>query len=58
MPKPTISEKCTNCGMCIEICPVDVFVKGKSKAEVKNDSCIGCHACEAQCPEECIKVED
>ena len=60
MPKPIInSEKCTNCGTCIEICPVKVFKKGEKVAEVeKPDECIGCRACEAQCPEEAIKIED
>lgn len=60
MPRPIIdSKKCTNCGTCIEVCPVDVFAKGKNKAEVKKpEECIGCRACEAQCPEEAIKVED
>ncbi|MBR9691764.1 4Fe-4S binding protein [Candidatus Woesearchaeota archaeon] len=59
MPKPIISDKCTNCGTCIEICPVDVFSKEDGKVVVKKASdCIGCRACEVQCPEEAIKIED
>jgi 2-oxoglutarate ferredoxin oxidoreductase subunit delta len=60
MPKPKIDEKkCTNCGTCIEVCPMGVFEKGEKTAKVaKPDECIGCRACEVQCPEEAIKVED
>ena len=60
MPKPIIdSEKCTNCGTCVDMCPVQVFKKGEKTAEVVNaKECIGCRACEAQCPENCITVED
>ncbi len=60
MPKPIIDEsKCTNCGTCVEICPVEVFKKGEKTAIVaKPDECIGCRACEAQCPTSAIVVKD
>ena len=60
MPKPVIdSKKCTKCGTCIDICPVQVFVKEDDKVIVKNPkACIGCRACEVQCPEDAIKVEE
>lgn len=60
MPKPIIDEKkCTNCGTCVDVCPMAVFEKGENTAKVvKPEDCIGCRACEVQCPEECIKVED
>jgi NAD-dependent dihydropyrimidine dehydrogenase PreA subunit len=60
MPKPIIdSKKCTKCGTCIEICPVQVFAKEADKVIVKKPKdCIGCRACEAQCPAEAIKVVD
>ena len=63
MPKPIIDEKkCTGCGTCAEICPMQTIFeidKEKKKALVKKpDDCIGCRACEAQCPESAIKVED
>jgi len=60
MPKPIIdSKKCTKCEACIDICPMNVFAKDKEKVAVKRPKeCIGCRACEVQCPAEAIKVED
>ena len=62
MPKVTIDEnKCTGCGTCVDICPMQVFEleKAKKKSVAKKESeCIGCRACEVQCPASAIKVED
>jgi NAD-dependent dihydropyrimidine dehydrogenase PreA subunit len=60
MPKPIIDEKlCTNCNTCVEICPVNVFESGEKKPKIKSPKeCIGCRACEAQCPTSAIIVED
>jgi NAD-dependent dihydropyrimidine dehydrogenase PreA subunit len=62
MAKITIDEKkCTGCGTCVEICPMQVFELDsvKKKSVVKKESeCIGCRACEVQCPAGAIKVED
>ena len=60
MPKPKIdSKKCTKCGTCIDVCPMKVFEKKGDKVIVANpDECIGCKACEVQCPEKAINVED
>ena len=60
MPKPVINKKkCTDCGTCTEICPMECFENNDGKVSVSNgDACIGCKACEVQCPEEAINVED
>ncbi len=56
------SGLCTGCASCVGICPAGVFEiaskKGKSIAVVcKASECLECHACEAQCPVNAIKVE-
>ena len=53
--------KCTGCATCKEVCPMGVFEMDteKKKAVAKKESeCIACRACELQCPESAIKVED
>jgi len=60
MAVPKINEKkCTNCGTCVETCPVGVFEKDASgKVSVKNpQDCIECKACEVSCPAKAITVE-
>jgi len=62
MPKPVVDKKkCKGCFLCVEVCPVNVFEKDEKNKKVKivkpND-CIGCRACEAQCSEGAIKIED
>ena len=60
MPIPIIEhKKCNLCGTCIEICPMNLFKKKKDKIEIINpEECIGCRACEAQCSQAAIVVED
>ncbi|MEA3490247.1 MAG: 4Fe-4S binding protein [Candidatus Omnitrophota bacterium] len=47
--------KCTGCGACVDICPVDAIKIEDNKA-VSSEECIGCRACETQCPTGAIKV--
>jgi NAD-dependent dihydropyrimidine dehydrogenase PreA subunit len=60
MPKPKIDyKKCNNSGVCIDVCPVNVYEKENGKTVVKRpQDCIGCRACEMQCPKKAIKIED
>ncbi len=63
MPKPTVSDKCNLCKdkeemQCVAFCPVNVFEKGEKKSKVaRPNDCIGCKACEFNCPQKAIKVE-
>ena len=60
MPSVTIDyDKCTACGVCVDVCPVGVFEKQGDKVVVAHeDKCTACHACDASCPEGAITVED
>ncbi|PLW80837.1 4Fe-4S ferredoxin [Candidatus Woesearchaeota archaeon] len=60
MPKPIIDkEKCMNCNVCVEVCPMECFENKDGDVQVTQpDECIGCKACEVQCPHQAIVVED
>ena len=51
---PVITDKCTACGECENICPKDaVKVKGRM-AELTYSKCIRCFCCHEVCPEDAI----
>lgn len=45
-------EKCTDCLVCYEFCPNEVYIlEDESPVVVRPENCIsGCHGCENQCP--------
>jgi NAD-dependent dihydropyrimidine dehydrogenase PreA subunit len=50
-------DRCTRCGTCVEICPLDNLRLGNDGFPfVKYDQCWSCEACELECPEKAIKV--
>ena len=52
-----ITEKCTNCLICIDVCPHEVFaVKNKKVRVVDKDLCMECGACALNCKYEAITV--
>jgi len=46
-----VSEKCTGCGKCEEVCEVGAIVKGK----IDYSACTMCLACADACPLDCIR---
>lgn len=51
-------SKCTGCGMCIEVCPHEVFKIKEKKAYVSDEgSCMECGACMINCPATAIEVK-
>ena len=50
-------EKCTGCGMCVEVCPHTVFIIENKKALITDrDLCMECGACQQNCPFNAISV--
>ena len=51
-------EKCVGCGLCVEICPLDVLRLGASgKACIAYpEDCMTCYECELGCAYEAIDV--
>lgn len=51
------NQKCIGCGMCLEVCPHQVFKLESGKARIQNkDSCMECGACARNCPIEAVSV--
>jgi uncharacterized protein len=44
-----INDKCTACGCCIKICPVDAIVLKNDKASIDQKICVGCGECLCAC---------
>ena len=50
-------EICIGCGMCVEVCPQQVFEVTAGKARlVDRDGCMECGACANNCPVAAITV--
>lgn len=51
-------DKCIGCGMCLTICPHQVFSMNGKKAEIIDlDGCMECGACALNCPVKVISVD-
>lgn len=51
-------DKCTGCGICIEVCPRVVFaMKDKKVYLVNSDRCIECGACARNCQFGALSVD-
>jgi ferredoxin-type protein NapH len=53
-----VEEKCTKCGVCKRVCPVEVTEVYEQKGgDVKTSVCMHCFRCVEMCPYEgCLKV--
>ena len=50
--------KCNGCGMCVEVCPHEVYIVEDRKAVIMDrDACMECGACAMNCPVEAIQVD-
>ena len=52
------SSKCNKCGMCIRVCPQNVFELSKEGLRIiDRDRCMECGACQQNCPESALTVD-
>jgi NAD-dependent dihydropyrimidine dehydrogenase PreA subunit len=49
------AERCTGCGACVEICPVEAVALRDDKAWVDDEACTGCLACVDACPQDAVR---
>jgi len=50
-------DKCSGCGMCLEVCPQQVFTLGEKVSSITDrDACMECSACARNCPRQAISV--
>ena len=54
-----VEEKCTKCGICKRVCPVQVTEVYEYKGgNVTSSKCVGCFRCVEMCPYEgCLKID-
>lgn len=50
-------NKCTGCGLCVEICPSDTLSLVGGQAQVTGQDSLGCDQCAAVCPVGAVTVE-
>jgi nitroreductase/ferredoxin len=49
-------EKCTGCGLCVEVCPYTCLKLTESRVEYILDTCFLCGHCHAVCPEKAVSL--
>ncbi len=56
--KPEVDiEKCSGCGTCVDICPVEVYeLHDKISVSVNDEDCIGCESCVEACRQGAITI--
>ena len=50
-------EKCTGCGSCAEVCPVEAITIENDKAKVDENECVDCGTCVDECQAEALSID-
>ena len=52
-------EKCTGCGECANVCPVEVYeIQDEKSVPVNEEECLGCESCIEVCPSGAITLTE
>ncbi len=51
-------SKCTNCHICIMVCPIKYCFKDENTVSINDNLCIGCGRCYNACPHGAIDIVD
>ncbi len=50
-------DECTDCGTCIEACPIDAIKQNNGESPIIDESiCVGCGVCALKCPSEALHL--
>ena len=52
----TITDKCTNCGVCESECPVSAISEKGNIRVINADDCTECGLCASVCPSDAIEA--
>jgi len=47
-------QKCTGCGDCVEVCPLEAISLNDDKAVIDENNCTECGLCVDECPNDAI----
>jgi len=56
MPAEIDSQKCTGCGVCVEVCPLEAISLNGGLAVVDGETCTECGLCVSECPNDAIAL--
>jgi len=51
------SEKCTGCGICVDVCPLEAISLNDGIAVIDEDTCTECGLCVNECPNDAIRLD-
>jgi NAD-dependent dihydropyrimidine dehydrogenase PreA subunit len=51
-------QRCSVCGTCIGVCPVDALSLAEQALVIDHESCIECGVCIDECPDGALALDD